>query len=77
MDFYSPYLQDVTLADLFHLPHGSLVADTVGVEALKSDSLPNVKRYENYLNSFTTVAHVVLQMVGKYILSRILEGRPG
>ena len=36
------YLQEVTLADLFHLPYGSIVFEELGYGGL--DKRPNVQR---------------------------------
>ena len=43
------YEQEVTLADLFHLPYGWLLSENAGNQLLKSDKLPNVKRWTMFL----------------------------
>jgi hypothetical protein len=38
-------VQEITLADLFHLPYGSMVTDTLKYTYLTDSKRPNVARY--------------------------------
>ncbi len=39
-----PCMQEITLADLFHLPYGHVIT-SVGVDALHSEKWPSVARF--------------------------------